>query len=189
MINRRHVTNCCLLLSLLLLTAATSSVGKGAQADNNQPELPPGEGRIYNLTNRPFAFQLHRRDGVSWTDNYVVEPGKYFSIQVPKPEERSSDFIGITGNGKGHVIVRYREAKLGGSLTLRLPATNPQNGQLQPTWFAVEDSNGVVRLVQQASIEDASSRQEELKKQPPYSAAELEAIKKTLRSNWVLSNR
>ncbi|HEY4312002.1 MAG TPA: hypothetical protein VGN12_21320 [Pirellulales bacterium] len=185
---RHYITKSWFEVLLLLLIAPAITSAQNAQTEKGQQTPPPGEGRIYNLTNRPFAFQLHRRDGVSWTDNYVVEPGKYFSIQVPKPEERSSDFIGITGNGKGHVIVRYPSPKLGGNLALRLPATNPQNGQLQPTWFAVEDSNGVVRLVQQPNVEQAMARQEELKSQPPLSAAELEAIKKTLRSNWVLTN-
>jgi hypothetical protein len=175
-----------LLLALGLAVGATDSAF--AQPS---PQTPParvaGEGRLYNLTSRPFTFQLHRRDGVKWTDGYVVQPGNFFSVKVPRAGERD-DIMGISGNGQGFVIVRFREPTLGGFMTLRLPATNPASLKLEPTWFAVEDANGIVRLVQEAGVEQAKATQENLRKQTPMIPAELESMKQTLRNNWVLTN-
>ena len=97
--------------------------------------------------------------------------------------------MGITGSGQGFVIVRYREPKLDGFMTVRLPAINPANLELQPTWFAVEDSDGIVHLIQEATVEKAQAVQESLKKQAPMSPADLERTKQTLRNNWVLTNK
>jgi hypothetical protein len=172
-----------LLLSLSLAVGAAHSTF----AQGTVPPRVTGEGRLYNLTSRPFTFQLHRRDGVKWTDGYVVQPGKFFSVKVPTTGQRD-DILGISGNGQGFVIVRFREPTLGGFMTLRLPATNPASLKLEPTWFAVEDANGNVRLVQEASVEKAQATQEALKKQTPMTPAELENMKQTLRNNWVLTN-
>jgi hypothetical protein len=165
------------------LAAVSSALGQGA-AD---PPLAVGEGRLYNLTPRPFTVQLHRKDGVKWTDGYVIQPGKFHSVRVPRPGDRD-DIMGVTGNGEGFVIVRFREAKLGGFMTLRLTATNPASLKRQPTWFAVEDANGIVRLVQETGVAEATALQENLKKQPPMTPAELETMRQTLRNNWVLTN-
>jgi hypothetical protein len=145
------------------------------------------EGRIYNLTPQPFTFQLHRADGVAWTDGYVVQPGKYIAIKAPRPGE-TTEIQGLTGNGRGYVIIRHREPVLGGYMTLRLPAQNPANQQLQPTWFAVKDANGIARLVQEASVEQAQAVQDSLQKQTPMTPEELERSKHMLRANWVLTD-
>ncbi len=36
----------------------------------------------------------------------TVPPGKFFAVKVPKQGE-STEIQGITGNGRGFVIVRY----------------------------------------------------------------------------------
>ncbi len=132
-------------------------------------------------------MQFHRRDGVKWTDGYVIQPEQFHAVRVPKANERT-DVMGITGNGKGFVIVRYREPRLGGFMNVRLTATNSQNMELQPYWFAIEDADGVIHLVQEAGVEQAKAVQEQFKKQAPLSPAELERMKKTLRNNWVLTD-
>ena len=138
--NHRRRSMVILLLALSMGVAVSDSAFAQAAA----PARVAGEGRLYNLTARPFTFQLHRRDGVKWTDGFVVQPGKFFSVKVPQTREQS-DIMGISGNGEGFVIVRFREPTLGGFMTLRLPATNPASLKLEPTWFAVEDANGIVR--------------------------------------------
>ncbi len=167
-------------LGVLASPAAYGQAGKDAPP-------PRGEGRLYNLTQRPFTVQFHRADGVKWSDGFVIQPGQFYAVRVPKPGERS-EIMGITGNGEGFVIVRFRDAKLGGFRTLRLTATNPNNLKLEPNWFAVEDSNGVINLVQQPGLEAAKAAQESLQKQTPLSDAELDRMKRTLRANYVLTD-
>jgi len=188
--NRVYRSTATLLVATSLLVTIAFAAGKSAFAQAPRAQQAPravGEGRLYNLTSRPFTFQLHRRDGVKWTDGIVIQPGKFFSVRVPRAGERT-DIMGITGNGEGFVIVRFREPKLGGFMTLRLTATNPASQQLQPTWFAMDDSDGVIRLVQEAGLEQATARHENLKKQTPMTPAELERMKQTLRNNWVLTD-
>ena len=102
---------------------------------------------VPTFTNQPFVFQLHRADGAAWTESHTIPAGKYFAVKAPQGGA-TTEIQGITGNGRGYVIIRHREPVLGGYLTVRLPAMNPDRGQVQPTWFAVKDANGICRLVQ-----------------------------------------
>ncbi|HEY4313152.1 MAG TPA: hypothetical protein VGN12_27110 [Pirellulales bacterium] len=172
---------------LALLASFACTALAHAQAGPDKLDVPVGEGRLYNLTSRPFTFQLHRADGAAWTENYTIPAGKYFSVKPPKAGE-TTEIQGITGNGRGYVIIRHREPILGGFLTVRLPAINPANEQIQPTWFAVQDSNGITRLVQEPSVAQAQSVQEALKKQPAMTQQEIERSKHMLRANWVLTD-
>lgn len=178
-----------ILLGLVMsaLSLALANVATAQAPAAKDPPLVPGEGRLHNLTSRPFTFQLHRVDGAKWTDGYVIQPGKYYSVRVPRPGTRS-EIMGITGNGEGFVIVRYREPKFNGFMTLRLSAVNPASLKREPTWFVVEDANGLLRLIQEGSVEAAQATQESILKQPPLSPTELEQMQKTLRNNWVLTN-
>ncbi len=177
------LARCTLVGGLLLCLSAVSF----AQVDEENENIPVGEGRLYNLTTKPFVFQLHRADGAAWTENYTVPAGKFYAVKTPKPGE-TTEIQGITGNGRGYVIIRHRDPVLGGYLTVRLPATNPANGKVQPTWFAVQDSNGITRLVQEASIDQAKKVQDNLKSRKPLTAQELENSKHMLRANWVLTD-
>jgi len=175
---------CCVVACGVLLSL--SAVAHG-QVDEENENVPVGEGRLYNLTTKPFVFQLHRADGAAWTENYSIPAGKFYAVKTPKPGE-TTEIQGITGNGRGYVIIRHRDPVLAGYLTVRLPATNPANGKVQPTWFAVQDSNGITRLVQEASIEQAKKVQDNLKSRKPLTAQELENSKHMLRANWVLTD-
>ena len=176
-------------IACLMLGAMAFSGGSAfGQAASTAQETPPaGEGRLYNVTSEPFVFQMHRADGAAWTENYNVAPGKFLAIKAPKAGE-THEIQGLTGNGRGFIIIRHRDPVLGGYMTLRLPAQNPASGKIQPTWFAVKDSNGITRIVQEPSIEQAKEVQAALLKQSPMNAKELERSKHMLRANWVLTD-
>ncbi len=184
----RKVRQYAMTVALLAMGALCAMVAiVQAQELPDKLDLPVGEGRIYNLTKQPFVFQLHRADGAAWTESYTIPPGKYFAVKASQAGP-PSEIQGITGNGRGYVIIRHREPILGGYLTVRLPAMNPANGQVQPTWFAVKDANGICRLVQEPSVAKAQSVQEALQQQTPMTRQEIERSKHMLRANWVLTD-
>jgi hypothetical protein len=175
---------------LLTMMCAFSSSSRPAHAQAPQAAIeatPPGEGRLYNLTQRPFVVQFHRADGVKWSDGFVIQPGQFYAVRVPHPGERR-DIMGLTGNGQGFVIVRFKDPKLGGFRTLRLTATNANTMKLEPNWFAVEDASGIINLMQNANLAEAKTAQESLAEQPAMTPAELESMKRTLRANYVLTD-
>ena len=174
-------------VALIMMAGLCADVGYAQAAAGEKTVVPRGEGRLYNLTARPFTVQFHRADGVKWSDGFVIQPGQFYAVRVPKPGEKS-EIMGLTGNGEGFVIVRFRDSKLGGFRTLRLTATNPNNMKLEPTWFAVEDSSGIINLVQQPGVAEAKAVQEGLQKQPALSGEELDRMKRTLRANYVLTD-
>jgi len=174
-------------LAVLAFVSSAPARGQEESADPKVDEVPVREGRLYNLTSQPLSFQLHQMDGVAWTNSYSIAPGKYFAVRAPKAGE-ATDIQGLTGDGRGFVIIRYPEPILGGYLTLRLPARNPSSQVLQPTWYAIQDSNGIIRMVQEPSMEQAKAVQEKLQKQPRMTPQELEHTKHMLRANWVLQN-
>ncbi|HEY1601955.1 MAG TPA: hypothetical protein VGG64_20300 [Pirellulales bacterium] len=185
---RRSQGQLFLITCLILGAGAVASQSAHGQATRPKQESQTvAEGRLYNLTADPFVFQLHRADGVAWTDGYVVPPGKYFAIKAVRPGDRS-EVQGITGNGRGYVIIRHREPILNGYMTLRLPAQNPATQQVQPMWFAVKDANGITRMVQEANVEQAKAVQEKLQHQTPMTPVELERSRHMLRANWVLTD-
>ncbi|HEY4311299.1 MAG TPA: hypothetical protein VGN12_17755 [Pirellulales bacterium] len=183
----RMVRAAFVVIALITISALGAGEAFGQVAPAEKTAMPRGEGRLYNLTARPFTVQFHRADGVKWSDGFVIQPGQFYAVRVPKPGEKS-EIMGLTGNGEGFVIVRFRDAKLGGFRTLRLTATNPNNMKLEPTWFAVDDSSGIVNLVQQPGVAEAKTVQEGLQKQPALTAEELDRMKRTLRANYVLTD-
>ncbi|HVU86130.1 MAG TPA: hypothetical protein VHD36_02340 [Pirellulales bacterium] len=182
-----RATRAALFLAMVGELSVLSSHSALAQAPAASDATPPGEGRLYNLMQRPFVVQLHRADGVKWSDGFVIQPGKFYAVRVPRPGERS-DIMGLSGNGQGFVIVRFKDPKLGGFRTLRLTATNANTMKLEPNWFAVEDSNGIINLLQNANLAEAKAAQENLLKEPAMTPAELQSMKRTLRANYVLTD-
>ena len=98
------------------LAATTGSMATAQQKEEDVEKAEVREGRLYNLTARPFTLQLHRADGIAWTEGYVVQPGKFLAIHAPKAGE-TSEIQGLTGNGRGYVIIRHYEPVLGGYMT------------------------------------------------------------------------
>ncbi|HEY2840354.1 MAG TPA: hypothetical protein VGJ26_14455 [Pirellulales bacterium] len=147
----------------------------------------PVEGRLYNLTNEPFEYRLHRSNGVVWTSPYTIPAGGHRVIAAPTTGK--SDILGVRGDGKGYVIIQY--SSFGGKVTVRLPARDPSNNKLEPNWFCVKDINGFRRLIQAANEETAKKVQADLldpTKSKPLTAVEIKDLKKSLRANWVLSD-
>jgi hypothetical protein len=170
---------------LLLLFAATLSATTACGQQRSASQIPR-EGYLYNLTGQPFSFQLHRTVGAAWTNVYTIPSGERASVRAPRAGQRS-EIQGITGDTRGFVLIRYWDPVLDGYTMFRLPAQNPADQRFEPTWFAVKDSSGITRLVQEPSVEQAQAVQEALQQQAPLTALDLERTKKTMRSNWVLS--
>jgi hypothetical protein len=144
---------------------------------------PPKEGRIVNLDDKPFTFRLARKQGVLWSNPITLPPGETYILKVG--ESGNVDALeGISGDGKGHVTIEY--PALGGRLRLQLPAIDRIQNSYMPFWYHVKDSNGFSRMIQAPTQEAAQERQKQLQAEPRYGAAELEAVKRTLRANFML---
>lgn len=160
------------------------TTGQVTPGQNADPSLGGDEGRLYNIASQPFTFRLLRSTGPIWTQSYTLAPNQYLSIRPLKPGQRS-ELLGVLGNREGYVIIQYPE--LGGQMSFRLPARNPQSTEYEPTWFHVEDSDNISWLVQAGSIEAATAIQANLQKQPHRSPDEISRLKRNLEANWVLS--
>ncbi|MCE9608160.1 MAG: hypothetical protein K8U03_25020 [Planctomycetia bacterium] len=173
----RSVITC----ACILLCAATVSPLTALGAEPSGP--PPKEGRIHNLDAKPFSFRLARRSGATWTEALILAPGETYTLRT----DTADGLEGITGDGKGHVTIDYPE--LGGRIRLQLPVLNQTNQAYMPNWYHMRDSNGFSRLVQAESKEAAEARRKDLLAEPPLTPAELTAVKRTLRANFMLYDK
>lgn len=173
-----RVTTACALV-LLCGGASWSSGVIGAEPSG----APPKEGRIHNLDTKPFTFRLARASGTTWTAAISLAPGETYVLKTGTAD----DLEGITGDGKGHVTIDYPE--LGGRIRLQLPAVNHATQGFMPNWYHVRDSNGFSRLVQVESKEAAELRRADLLAEPPFTPAELNAVKRTLKANFILTDK
>jgi hypothetical protein len=170
----------------LLTLAAAAMLPTPAHGRQFSEDQGPREGYLYNLTRQPFSFQLHRTEGPAWTSVYTIPQEQRISVRAPRAGQRS-EIQGITGDNRGFVLIRYWDPVLNGYTMFKLPAQNPADQRFEPTWFAVKDSTGITRLVQEPSIEQARAVQQQLQQQAPLNADELDRTKRTMRANWVLS--
>lgn len=164
----------------------------GLQAGRTHAQPQPNdsqdvvEGRIYNVSDRPFEYQLRRSRGTAWTPVFRLEPGQYHAYRGPLYGGRA-DLAGLLTRPSrlrdGYLIVQFPE--YGGLRRFRIRATDLQ-GRIAPFWFFVTDSAGHGHLVQARSVERARIIQEELRKQPAPSSEELAVLKRVLRANHVL---
>lgn len=171
-------------LAVCLGALANSAAGQITMGQAGDAPLGDDEGRIYNIASSPFTFRLERSAGPTWTQSYTLPPNRYFSIKLPKPGQRS-ELVGVLGNREGYVVIQYPE--LGGQMSFRLPARNPQSNELEPTWFHVEDSDAISWLVQAGSVENARKIQEDLQQKPRRTPEEIERLRRNLEANWCLS--
>ncbi len=171
--------NSAIIVAMMLLVAIANH-GVAGQDALEDPGGEPEEGQIWNITDAPFTFQLHRAAGSKWTPEITLEPGEFRTVLATE-----TDLLGVSNdpNKDGYVVVRY--PALGGHVQVMLSART-RNDQFVPYWFHVKDSNGVSRMIQANSREQAEETQKTLLQQPPMSKQEIEQIKRTLRANWVL---
>jgi hypothetical protein len=171
------------LIAVVFAVGSNSSPGESILAAA-QPDAPrPKEGRIVNLDSAPFTFRLARKHGTSWSSSMTIGVGEAFILKAGGAGEVDA-LEGISGDGAGHVTIEY--PALGGKLRLQLPALDRNQNAYVPFWYHVKDSNGVSRMIQAATPEIAKERQKQLQAEPAYGAAELEAVKRTLRANFLL---
>ena len=168
-------------VALLLVIAAVRHWGIEAEAADPDKENVVKEGRLWNITDEPFKYRLARKSGKLWTDEMTLAPGKFQTMRPPKPGE-PIELEGFTGRGDGYVNVSF--ASMGGHIHLHLRARNLQD-ELVPNWFHIKDANGFSRLIQAENIDAAKTMQEELQKEEPWTPAEIEKAKRTLKANWV----
>ncbi len=163
-----------------VLFLGISHFGVAAQVDPPSETEEPVEGQIWNVADTPFTFQLHRAAGNKWTEDITLGPGESRAVLASDTE-----LLGIANDEKqdGYVIIRYQA--LGGHIQVMLSARTRKDRFL-PYWFHAKDSNGISRMIQSASREQAEIAQAKLLEQPPMSADEIEQLKRTLRANWVL---
>lgn len=173
----RHFISCAFIVAFAATVATIPA--NGAEPSGS----PPKEGRIHNLDTKPFAFRLARAKGVAWTAAITLAPGETYVLKTGTAD----DLEGITGDGKGHVTIDYPE--LGGRIRLQLPAVNHATQGYMPNWYHVRDSNGFSRLVQVESKEAAELRRADLLAEPPFTPAELNAVKRTLKANFILTDK
>jgi len=173
----RYVISCVWIL--LCVATAWSLEVSGAEPSGQ----PPREGHIHNLDAKPFSFRLARVRGAAWSQPLTLPAGETFTLKVGTAD----DLEGITGDGKGHVTIDYPD--LGGRIRLQLPAVNQATQGYMPNWYHVRDANGFSRLVQAETKAAAETRRAELLAEPPLTPAELNAIKRTLRANFVLTDK
>ena len=127
-----------------------------------------------------------RKTGRTWTDDIALAPGAVYVLRAGQDEDASA-LQGITGDGKGHVVIDYDE--LGGRIRLMMPAIYQNGTTYAPNWFHVRDSNGFSRVIQAHDQKEAEARHKELLAIPPYTEAELKTIKQMLRANYVLYDK
>lgn len=174
----------CAIACSLVLTSGLA--GAADQAKAKPGELPPGVGRLWNLTNEPFTYQIARTSGQPWTQPVTLAPGKYQEVRLPKSGE-VSEWLGLTTSGNSSLTIRFPMPQLGGNIRLSLPGRTP-NDEIIPNWFLVKDSNNFGRFVQAKTIEEARAKEDELKKRPKLTPEKLEEVKEMLRANYVLTN-
>jgi len=170
-------------ITCALVTLFVGTAWPAAASGADPSGTPPKEGRIHNLDTKPFSFRLARVRGATWTEAITLAPGATYVLKTGTAD----DLEGITGDGKGHVTIDYPE--LGGRIRLQLPAVNHASQGYMPNWYLVRDSNGFGRLVQAESKEAAEVRRADLLAEPPFTPAELSAVKRTLRANFVLTDK
>jgi hypothetical protein len=190
------VLRCWATLTLALLATIASGVEpRRTDKDIKEPGTPPlvtptlkppevKEVRIWNITNEPFKYRLAKSDGVPWTAEITVEPGKYQTILIPKPGE-PSELEGITLIPESVYRGRYfgiRYPKYGGFLEANMPIEEGEKGI--PIWFHVKDANGYSDMISAANVEDARKRQADLLQEKPLTPEEIEKRKIKLRANW-----
>lgn len=167
----------------LLALIATTCLALGGEPLLGQDPINEDEaveGQLWNITEEPFTFQLRQASGPCWTEEFTLQPGEYKPVLAT-----DTNILGITNDGSGDGFVIIRFPALGGSVHTMLSART-RNDQFVPYWFYVKDSNGLGRMVQAKSREEAEARQTKLLAETPLTPEELEELKLTFRANWVL---
>jgi len=153
------------------------------QRQDEQPEIR--EGRIYNASDRPFAYQLRRSRGKAWTQILRLQPGE-FHVYRGRQFGGRDDLAGLLARPsrlrEGYLVIQF--PGYDGMRRFRIRATDLQ-GRIAPYWFYVTDSAGQGHLVQARSLEQAKAIQEDMQQQPVPSDEELAALKRKLEANHV----
>lgn len=98
------------------IEASATAVPEGAKPPQDQ--LAPGKivdggptashehliPRIWNLSNKPFAFRFSRRRGPPWTQSYTIAPQKYFLLNNSVPDADDIEGLHLAA---GRALIQY----------------------------------------------------------------------------------
>src|SRR4051812_19540877 len=128
----RYSMNRALSLSLLLLSLFAGRPVAAAETAKTD-ELPKGVGRLWNLTNEPFTYQIARTSGQPWSGQMTLAPGKYQEVKLPKPGE-TSEWLGLDNSHHASLTIRFPFPQLGGTIRIRLPGRTASD-EIVPNWL------------------------------------------------------
>ena len=183
----RRGTLAAIFLATLFASSSLSQPVHAQAPQAGSETTPPGEGRLYNLTQRPFVVQFHRADGVKWSDGFVIQPGQFYARSRASPR-RASGHHGPVWQWAGVRDRAVQRSEVG-----RLSHTAPDGDERQHHEARAQLVCGRRRQRGHQSFATrqrgrGQSAQENLAKQPALTPAELESMKRTLRANYVLTD-
>lgn len=128
----------------------------GPPTDSQNPLEATGA-FLWNITSQPLHYRLRLTKGLTWSDQRVLGPGEKLDFA----QESAGTYLG-TGptTSPRYLVIEYYTMQ--GLMSNRLSSrslTNPD--MLLPYYFAVEDADGVIWLVQTADRARAEALQAE----------------------------
>src|SRR5262249_51162744 len=110
----------------------------------------------------------------------TIPAEKHFDMKRP-PGNAPSPLDGIDENYP-YVVIEYRVP--GGRMRMHLTAFD-ESGERVALWFHLRDSNGIGRMFQCRTVEEARKEQERLQKLPPLSQEELRKLRAQLQAHYL----
>lgn len=179
----------------LLLAAGTASA-----AAQDAVELPPhleipkeipldaqGRviGRLWNLTDKPFTYQLARRIGVVWTEQKTIAPGGVDPLPpagISRDDLYNLESVQIRDR---FLVIQY--PGIGGMMRQKLTGRlDAREDVFCPYYFYTLDPNGIGVLLQAENVAELRRNLEQLQAQRKLTPVELQQRLEQLRANYVL---
>lgn len=162
-------------------------VGCGLAAAQDNVELPPNLeipkeiprdeqgrviGRLWNLTDKPFTYQLARRVGVVWTQPMTIEPGGMDAL--PAPWLNRDDLYNLESVQIRDRFLVIQYPGIGGMMRQKLTGRlDAREDVYCPYYFYTLDPNGIGVLLQAETVEELRRGLEQLHAQKKLDPDEL----------------
>lgn len=171
--------------------AAVAQQGVPLPPDLEIPkEIPRDEqgrviGRLWNLTDKPFTFQLARRRGVVWTQPFTIEPSSM--IPLPPPSLNRDDLYNLESVliRDRFLVIQYQG--IGGMMRQKLTGRIDAREEVYcPYYFYTLDPNGIGVLLQAENTDELRRGLDQLAAQPKLDSEQLRQRLEQLRASHVL---